>query len=94
MAMNKKIIIKNEVWKILKSNRNNKQLKAVRDKDNLTVHFGDSRMPEFPNTKRGDNYCSRSYGIGKKYGVLNDVKSPNFWSRKILWDCEGKKSKR
>lgn len=51
-------------------------------------------MKEYPGTKRGDNYCARSYGIGKEHDVLNDPTSPNFWSRKDLWNCKGKKSKK
>ena len=55
------------------------------------THFADPKLPEFPGTKRGDSYCARSYGIGKKYKILGDTKSPNFWSRQ-LWSCKGKKS--
>ena len=80
--------------KIMKSSRRDKQLMAVfLDK---TVHFGDPSMPEYPGTKRGDNYCARSYGITDKQGnpTRNDPMSPNYLSRKYLWNCEGKKSKR
>lgn len=55
------------------------------------VYFADPDMPEFPGTKRGDNYCARSLGIAKKYDVKGDKSSANFWSRK-LWSCEGDKS--
>ena len=58
------------------------------------VHFGEPSMPEYPNTLRGDNYCARSYGIldGKGNTTRNDPLSPNYWSRKYLWNCKGKKS--
>jgi len=72
--------------KIEKSNRKNKQLKAT-FKDGSIIHFGDPKMPEYPNTKRGNNYCARSSGIKSK------KKSANTLSRKILWNCVGKESK-
>ena len=53
------------------------------------IHFGDPNMKEYPGTKRGDNYCARSSGIKG----TNDKMSPNYWSRKLLWNCRGKKSK-
>ncbi|MFP4457165.1 MAG: hypothetical protein ACLFPS_05840 [Clostridia bacterium] len=71
--------------KVEDSNRKNKQLKAT-FKDGTEIHFGDPTMQEYPNTKRGDNYCSRSLGIKSKN------KSANKLSRKILWKCKGKKS--
>jgi|SRR6056297_2078703 len=82
--------------KIRKSTRKNKQLVSEFKYKNkkIKVHFGDPNMPEYPGTKRGDNYCARSYGIGKNYKILKDPTSPNTWSRIILWDCKGKKSKR
>lgn len=58
------------------------------------VHFGDPKMKEYPNTQRGDNYCTRSYGIldGKGNPTRNNPLSPNYWSREYLWNCQGKKS--
>ena len=40
--------------------------------------------------KRQKSYCSRSAGIRDKQGKLtkNNIDSPNYWSRKILWDCD------
>ena len=73
--------------KVTNSNRKNKQLLAIFP-DGKKVHFGDSKMPEYPGTKRGDNYCARSSGIPNK----NNIKSANFLSRKILWKCKEKKS--
>ena len=51
-------------------------------------------MKEFPGTKREDNFCARSYGIKNKQGqpTRNDPKSANFWSRRVTWQCRGKKS--
>lgn len=75
-----------KVYNIQKSTRKNKQL-MVKVNGKL-IHFGDPKMPEFPGTKRGDNFCTRTYGIKGR----NDITSPNFWSRKYLWKCKGKKS--
>jgi len=88
-AMKKKVdvvSVKGKKWNIYKSPRKNKQLVAV--KKETKVHFGDPLMPEYPGTKRGDAYCARSKGIGN----LNNPRSANFWSRKYLWNCKGKKS--
>lgn len=74
--------------KIFESSRKNKQLAAK--VGNELIHFGDPAMPEYPGTKRGDNYCARSSGIKGK----NNIKSANFWSRKYLWNCVGKKSRK
>ena len=76
--------------KITNSTRKNKQLKAIFSYKGkkTTVHFGDHTMAEYPGTKRGDNYCARSSGIKGK----NNPLSANFWSRKVLWKCKGKKS--
>lgn len=81
---------KDKYFEIKKSPKKNKQLIAVNVKTKEKVHFGDPNMPEFPNTKRGNRYCARSSGIkGKK-----NPKSANFWSRKFLWYCKGKESKK
>lgn len=82
-----------ETVKISKSDRKNKQLVGEFE-DGSKIHFGDPDMPEFPGTKRGDRYCARSYGLGKKHGTLKEAKSANTLSRVVLWDCVGKKSKR
>lgn len=81
-----------ETFDIFKSTRKNKQLMAVSRKRKLIVHFGDPKMKEYPGTKRGDNYCTRTLGIGKKFKNLNDVTSANFWSRWYLWNCNMDKS--
>lgn len=73
------------------SNRKNKQKVAILP-DGFKVHFGDPNMDEYPGTKRGDNYCSRSYGIAKKYDIEKEIRSPNFWSRWYLWNCNKDKS--
>jgi len=85
-------------YRLEKSKRKNKQMVAIftyKGKEQR-VHFGDSKMKEYPGTKRGDNYCARSYGIldGDGKPTRNNVLSPNFWSRNILWKCVGKRSER
>ena len=82
------ITYKGKKYEIYKSTRKNKQLMV--DVNGKTIHFGNPTMPEYPGTKRGDNYCTRSYGIGN----TNNPSSANFWSRKYLWNCIGKKSKK
>ena len=54
------------------------------------IHFGDSSMQDFTqhkDEKRRASYCARSGGIRNKAGKLPDKNSPNWWSRKVLWNC-------
>lgn len=46
-----------------------------------------------PNTKKGDSYCARSYGIKQRLSPekRNDPNTPNNLSRR-RWKCIGKKS--
>lgn len=78
------------IYEIGKSSRKNKEYYAKLP-SGKKVHFADPKMTEYPGTKRGDNYCSRSQGIAKKYNIKGDKTSPNYWSR-LLWSCKGKKS--
>ena len=85
-------------YTITKSTRKNKQLMVsfkYKGKERI-VHFGDPKMAEYPGTQRGNNYCTRSYGIldGNGNPTRNNPLSPNYWSRKILWNCVGKKSRK
>ena len=89
----KKVKTQGKTFKISESDRKNKQLKATQLPGGKTIHFGDPDMKEFPGTDRGDNYCARSYGLGKMHDILGDTSSPNFWSRNYLWNCVNKKSK-
>lgn len=77
-----------ETFDIYKSTRKNKQFVAISRKRKLIVHFGDPNMREYPGTKRGNSYCTRSQGVGP----TRDVTSANFWSRWYLWNCKGKVS--
>ena len=88
--MEKVVLNFNNMVIIKKSPRKNKEY-MVTLKSGKKVHFADPKMDEYPGTKRGDNYCARSYGIAKKHNILNNKESPNYWSRK-LWSCKGKKS--
>jgi len=92
MKIKDTVKVKGEIFDIMKSNRKNKQLVARSRRRKLNVHFGSPKYPEKPGTKTGDNYCSRSFGISKKYKTFKDVKSPNFWSRWYLWNCNMDKS--
>lgn len=86
-----KIVYNGKRYTVKDSSRKNKQKVAILPSGEK-VHFGDPNMKEFPNTERGNNYCSRSLGIAEKYNIKKDPKSANFWSRKYLWNCVGKKS--
>ncbi len=86
-----KIKVLGKTVEVRKSSRKDKQKMAILPSGKI-VHFGDPNMKEYPGTKRGDNYCTRSYGIAKKYNIENNIESPNFWSRWYLWNCKGKKS--
>ena len=81
--------------KPVKSNRKNKKLMVLND-NNKIVHFGFSGMSDFTkhkDKKRQTNYCLRSAGIRDKKGKLtkNNIDSPNYWSMRILWDCDKRK---
>lgn len=84
--MSKKYKKDGKIFYISKSNRKGKEY-MVRLPSGKEVHFADPTLIEYPGTKRGDNYCARSYGIGN----LKNKKSANYWSRE-LWSCIGKKS--
>jgi len=86
------IKIGKELFEIYKSDKPKKQLLSINKRTGNKVYFGDPNMKEYPGTPRGDNYCSRSLGIAKKYDIKGDVNSANFWSRWYLWNCKGKKS--
>ena len=73
------------------STRKDKQLMV--DVKGKTIHFGNPNMPEYPGTKRGDNYCTRSFYIKANGEFTRDNPlSPNYHSRRKLWNCEGKRS--
>jgi len=78
-------------FEVKESDRKDSQKVAI-FKDGTKIHFGDPDMKEYPGTSRGDNYCARSYGLGKKYNTLENIKNANTLSRLILWNCKGKKS--
>ena len=58
---------------------------------NRTVSYGAKGYTISPNSKKGDAYCARSYGIMKKHPSARKRNSPNSLSRK-KWKCRGKKS--
>ena len=79
----------------VKSDRKGKKMKVLTPKGNI-IHFGDSKMFDFTqhkNKKRQTNYCLRSAGIRDKKGKLtkNNIDSPNYWSMRVLWDCDKRK---
>lgn len=78
---------KDKVFKVVDSPKKDKDKRAIFP-DGTKIDFGAKDYPEYPSTKRGDNYCTRSKGLGN----TDKVKSANFLSRKVLWKCKGEKS--
>ena len=78
----------------IKSTRKNKKL-MVLNNNNKIVHFGFSPMSDFTkhkNKKRQTNYCLRANGIKAKGKLTkNNIDSPNYWSMRVLWDCDKRK---
>ena len=81
---------------------NKKGKKLMTEVNGKTIHFGDINMEHFKdktgllpkklnhNDKtRRKNYLTRSAGIKNKKGKLtkDDPNSPNYHSRRILWDA-------
>jgi len=87
-----------------KPRRGKKFVKVVKNKKTgrtKRVNYGqagkarDGKARIRPGTKKGDDYCNRSFGIKKKLSKKkqNDPNTPNNLSRK-KWRCKGKKSMR
>lgn len=78
----------------IKSNRKNKKLMVLNNNNNI-IHFGDSNMKDFTqhkNKKRQTNYCLRANGIKAKGKLTkNNIDSPNYFSMRVLWDCDKRK---
>ena len=54
-------------------------------KETKRVNFGDPNMSNAPNTKRGDNYCSRSRSLNSHGFNANTLS-------RLDWNCKGSKS--
>ena len=65
-------------------NKTKKYEIEIKDK---TVRFGAKGYTIQPGKKRGQNYCTRSFGINDR----TDIYSPNFWSG-VTWRCDGRRS--
>jgi len=91
MAKPKFYSYKGTVFKITKSPESDKDFRATFP-DGKKVDFGAKGYPEFPATDRGDRYCARSYGLGKKNDTLGNIKNANTLSRLYGWHCKGKES--
>ena len=81
---------KKPLYKPYKSTKSGK--KGMVYTKNGLIHFGDASMQDFTQHKDKDrkkSYCARSGGIKDGSGNLtkNNKESPNYWSRKILWNC-------
>lgn len=82
---------KGKTFKVKKSPQSDKDMRAVFP-DGTKIDFGAKGYEEFPGTDKGNNYCARSYGLGKKNDTLGNIKNANTLSRKYLWNCKGKES--
>ena len=90
--------------KPIKSTRKNKKYMVLNNNNNI-VHFGDKRYEQFRDDiglyknlnhndkERQKNYCKRSSAIRDGKGKLtkNDIDSANYWSMKLLWNCDNVK---
>ena len=84
-------------YKPVKSDKPEKKFKVkiyipTTNKDKI-IYFGASDYEDFTQHKdsnRKKNYLTRSAGIKDKKGNLtkNNYTSPNFWSRRYLWDSK------
>lgn len=70
-----------------KSDRNGK-VGMVYTKKGL-IHFGASDYRQNYSAAAKKSYCARSAGIKNGSGNLtkDNRESPNYWSRKVLWNC-------
>ena len=82
------------LYKPVKSNKKGKKGKVFVIKNGVKrlIHFGDSNMTDFTqgaSKEQRKSYLARSGGIRNKEGKLtkNDKNSPNYWSRKVLWNA-------
>lgn len=80
--------------KPFKSNVKGKKFSVIVMKDGKRkkINFGDSNMKDFTQHKdqtRRKSYLARSAGIRNKEGKLtkDDKTSPNYWSRRYLWNA-------
>jgi hypothetical protein len=51
------------------------------------VRHGQKGARISPGTRRGDNYCARSFGIANKFPSARKKESPNYQSRR-KWKCK------
>ena len=82
------------LYKPMKSTKTGKKMMVyvMKDGKKRLIHFGDSNMKDFTQHKdeaRRKSYLARSGGIRNKEGKLtkNLKSSPNYWSRKVLWNA-------
>ena len=90
IQIGKTVTVKGRKYRIAAGTAKGKKYKAIPfDGAKGIVQFGAKGYKVGPGTDRGDNYCARSSGIksSKKGASANDF-------ARILWNCEGKKSKK
>ncbi len=90
IQIGKTITVKGRKYKISAGTAKGKKYKATpTDGGPGVIQFGAKGYKVGPGTPRGNNYCTRSAGIkSSKKGA-----TPNDFAR-MLWNCDGKKSKK
>lgn len=82
---------------IRRSNRKGKLKRAtfMYNGKKVTVHFGETKGPGASITM-ANNLCARSFNNRDGSGKLtrNNPLSANYWSRRVLWKCDGKQTRR
>ena len=79
--------MKGKKFVIKRGTAKNKKYKAVSIDNNKVFQFGAKGYRISVGTKKGDNYCARSYGIKNRKNII----TANDFSR-LGWNCKGKKS--
>lgn len=83
------------MYRLKKSSQRNKKMMATfwHKGQVHEVHFGHTDYEDYTqhrDKKRRQNYLTRSAGIRNGQGRLtkDNPLSPNYWSRRILWDSQ------
>lgn len=75
----------------IKSNRKDKKMMVLAKKgaEVKLIHFGQAGYKHNYSEKARENYLKRSAGIRDGSGKLtkDNILSPNYWARKVLWNA-------
>lgn len=81
IQIGKIIKVKNDFYKIYRSDRKHKKYMAKNIETGETIHFGQKGYFVRTGTARGNRYCARSEKIG------NPIKVTSNTFARILWNC-------